>query len=89
MAILSRLLWLFLALYLIAGVVAIGVALTDDGEFRALYLVVLAMPWTLLVDPVLGALGLRTEGLSYGFLGAGILANAYAVLWAARFLGRL
>ena len=88
MRLLSRLLWLFLAVYLLSGAAALGIALADTTQFKGVLLVFLAMPWTLLADPVLGALETRSLPAACTFFGLGILINAAVIFWAARFLSR-
>ena len=89
MRFLSWLLWLFLTLYLLGSAASLALAMYGDREFSGLYLLVLAMPWTLIANPVLTSLGIGSVSAVYVFLSGGILVNAAMVFWAARFLGRL
>ena len=80
-------LWILLGLYLAFGVFALAVVLIDpsDDPLAAVFLVLAALPWTLLVSALNDWTGEWPVWLNLASLSAGVLANA-ALLYG---LGRL
>jgi membrane protein DedA with SNARE-associated domain len=76
-----------LALYLAFGVFAVVVIFIDpsDDPLSAIYLVIAAMPWTVVLDAVTDRIGELPTWANLTLLSLGVLFNA-AIIYA---LGRL
>jgi hypothetical protein len=77
-----------MTLYLAAGAFALGLALWDPAgdSLSAIYLVLVAIPWTFVLSWIVDGLGLDSYWFNMVFLGSGILFNAYLLFRLGRFL---
>lgn len=79
-----------LGLYLAASAFALAVALWDPGSdsLSAIYLVLVAIPWTFVLGWITDALKLDSYWFNMGFLAAGILVNAFLLFGLGRLIQR-
>ncbi len=81
---LPRFLRILLLLYLAAGLFAIAVAALGEATFSGLFLVVVAMPWTLLLEPLQKMAGSDAHTFNLVFLSLGVAANATLIYLMGR-----
>jgi hypothetical protein len=76
--------------YLILGAFALAVALWDPASdpLAAIYLVLVAVPWTLVLSWIMDDLRVDSHWFNMVFLSAGILINALLLFGLGRFLQR-
>lgn len=79
---------ILITLYLTVSVFALAVALWDPAgdSLSAIYLVVVAMPWTFALSWIMDGLGIDSYWFNMAFLGAGILVNALLLYGLGRLL---
>lgn len=77
----------FIWTYLALGGLSLAIAILNPGHdpLGAIFLVLLAMPWTLILTSLNAAMGWESVWFNYGFLSVGIGVNA-AILYG---IGRL
>ena len=72
----------FIWFYLALGGLSLAIAILDPSNdpLAAIFLILLAMPWTLILTSLNDALGWESVTFNYGFLSVGIGINA-AILY--------
>ena len=82
---------ILLGLYLAAGAFALAAALWDPAgdSLSAIYLVLIAVPWTWVLGWLTDGLELDSYRFNMGFLAAGILVNAYLLYRLGRRIQRM
>ena len=83
------LLRILLALYLAFGVFAVVVIFIDpsDDPLSAIYLVIAAMPWTVVLDAVTDRIGELPNWANLTLLSLGVLFNAAIIYAVGRLIG--
>ena len=82
---------IFLGLYLAVSAFALAVALWNPSgdSLSALYLVLVAIPWTFVLGWITDALELDSYWFNMSFLASGILVNAFLLYSLGRLIKRM
>lgn len=81
---------ILITLYSTVSAFALALALWDPhgDSLSAIYLVVVAIPWTFVLSWIMDGLGMDSYWFNMVFLGAGALVNALLLYGLGRFLQR-
>jgi hypothetical protein len=82
---------ILLGLYLAAGGFALAVALWDPAgdSLSAIYLVLVAVPWTFVLGWITDSLELDSYWFNMSFLATGILVNVFLLFGLGRLIQRM
>ena len=77
-----------IALYLLPALASFVLAITADDPLGAIYLIVFALPWSMVVTFVLDRIGTNIVVLNYALMLAGIALNVLLVYMLGQWMHR-